>query len=226
METAAARRVSAATAGGRKPPCPTNLPGYLFTLCNHRPIFHFLTNFCMKLILFLPAAGLLFAGMVRPAPTIGTGSVQTPVSQPEEAFVKPSASMWADRTTLRRNQTLTLYFTTPHPQYLGVVDPDGNFFYVVFPEEYSTGELKPLVGSTEFVQMNTLKIKPACLKADPYRHGIWKNQPVFTKSGTYRFLLGDNLHVDDENALTIVKIKYKHKAATRRPAPNADIAAL
>lgn len=172
----------------------------------------------MKLILLLPAAGLLFSG----AMSLDKMS-HNPLVLPEKTVETPAPKMWTKNAALYKGETLKLHFNTPHPQYLGVVDPDGRFFYVVFPKENGSGKLKPYVSSERFEKMKSLKINTSSFKADPYTHGILENKPVFTKSGTYRFILGENLHVDDASAVTVLKVKYTHSA---RPLPNTDIAAL
>ncbi len=123
--------------------------------------------------------------------------------------------MWAKVTTLYKDETFRLYFATPHAPYLGIVDPEGRFFYLVFPAETAVGELTPLVESKRFVTLQSLAINTGSLKADPYTYGVYVNQPVFTQSGTYTFMLGENLHVDDPGFLDKVTVRYKH---TRRPA--------
>lgn len=180
--------------------------------------FIFQTKFCMKLILILPAAGLLFSGAMRPDKMPTKLPIQT-----QSLAVESAPAMWSDSPLLFKGEDLTLHFKTPHPQYLGVIDPDGHFFYVVFPKENSAGKLKPLLDSKLFETMKTLTISTEKFSADPYTYGVLENKPVFTKSGTYRFLLGDNLHVDDENALTILKVNYHHMV---RPRPQTAIAAI
>ncbi|MBX2890572.1 MAG: hypothetical protein KF734_06565 [Saprospiraceae bacterium] len=172
----------------------------------------------MKLIHVLPAAGLLFSAAMsldKMAPS--------PLILPEAPVAESAPKMWASSTVIYKGELLKLYFKAPNPRYLGVIDPNGRFFYVVFPKEEGAGKLKPFVSSERFETMKMLKINTATFKADPYTYGIVENRPVFTKSGTYQFLLGDNLHVDDESAITILKVKYKHSA---RPLPTNDIAAL
>jgi len=172
----------------------------------------------MKLILALPAAGLLFSGAMN----LDKMS-HSPLVLPEKPVVESAPKMWANCSALYKNELLQLHFSVPHPQFLGVIDPDGHFFYVVFPAENSVGQLKSFVDSERFESLNTLKIKTSTFKADPYTYDVLENKPVFTKSGAYRFLLGDNLHVDDENAVTVLKIKYHHHV---RPRPNTAIAAI
>jgi hypothetical protein len=160
----------------------------------------------MKLILALPAVGMLFAGMLN------TGSLRYTANEPSHPIATPSsnapAKMWVTQNTLRSGETLALHFTPPNPTYLGVVDPEGHFFYVVFPQESASGKLQPLVNSAGFAQLDHLDIVPANFKADPYTYGVLENQPVFTNTGTYRFILGENLHVDDPSAVVSVEVKY------------------
>jgi hypothetical protein len=123
--------------------------------------------------------------------------------------------MWTEQSTIFKGESLTLQFITPHDKHLGVINPDGEFFYVIFPSASSSGNLRPFMDSNDFVEKRSIKINTTTFKADPYRYGVLDNQAVFTKTGTYRFVLGDNLSVHDENRLSILKIEYKH---TPRPA--------
>jgi hypothetical protein len=162
----------------------------------------------MKLILALPAVGLLFSGL-----TFLPKTAENTVAPPPPPTQVPR--LWASTQECFKDETFDLYFTLPHSTTLGVINPDGHFFYLVFPAACTEGNLKPLVTSEAFATMQQLTICPATLKADPYEYGVMENRAVFTKSGTYRFVLGDDLHVDDESGLNIVSVRYKHK---KRPA--------
>ncbi len=169
--------------------------------------------FFMKLILLLPATALLLSATMHP-PLLPTSASGVPL---------PSArapKMWVENEQAFMGETILLRFQTPHPQFLGVVDPDGKFFYIVFPAAQSMGNLTPLVDSKAFVRLDRLEISTTQLKADPYKYGVTENQPVFTKSGAYAFILGDNLHTDDPTTMHRVKVKYKH---TARPAPRTPV---
>jgi len=134
-------------------------------------------------------------------------SVTRARSNPEK-----TPKMWASATTLYKNESFNLRFAAPNAPYLGVVDPAGHFFYLVFPSETAEGELKPLVDSKAFSTLNSLTIHTGALKADPYIYGVYENQRVFTQSGTYTFILGANLHVDDPALVQKVTIKYTNKS--------------
>ena len=132
--------------------------------------------------------------------------------EPETATFK----MWVeDRTTFYKGETIELHFRMPHAQYLGVMDPSGHFFYLVYPSEDAQGDLHPVVTSADFMQMTDFKIVTNWCFADPYTYGVSQNKPVFTQSGKYIFILGENLHVDDPNELERVEIDYLHQ---NRPA--------
>ena len=162
----------------------------------------------MKLIHVLPASGLVCLGMLAfHKPPTAPGSSRPMPSTTPETTVMP---MRATTTLVYKGENIHLEFSTPHPGYLGIIDPDGRFFYVVFPASCAVGKLQPLVDSESFGRLNSLDIRTGSLKADPYTSGIYENQPVFTKSGTYRIILGDNLSVDTEDALSIVRIRYRH----------------
>lgn len=172
----------------------------------------------MKLILVIPAVGLLCSGTLSFNKTATSNPTTVPTTVPCTKLSPPLTevkNMWSSSDPVYKGEKIALHFDTPNAMYLGVIDPDGKFFYVVFPAESAIGNLQPLVNSEKFVKMRTLEINTATLKADPYVYGVYDNQAVFTKSGTYRFVMGDNLHVDDEDEIKVVKVKYKHSA---RPA--------
>lgn len=155
----------------------------------------------MKLILCSTANGLFMWGVTM-LPFFQMS--KTVAADPSTGKV-----MWSDQSLVYKGETLTLQFTTPHEKHLGVINPDGQFFYVIFPSSSCSGNLKPLMDSKDFAETRTLQINTATFKADPYRYGVYDNQSVFTKSGTYRFVLGDNLSVHDEAALSVLKIEYR-----------------
>lgn len=164
----------------------------------------------MKTLLMLPLLGLVATGTW----TLNKNNAAPKTADPAEpTAVQTSAAtprMWTTDKELYRDETLDLHFAAPNPSFLGVINPDGKFFYVVFPEESAIGKLQPLVSSEAFVFLNTLSIPVNSFKADPYTSGIYENKPVFTKSGVYQFILGDNLHTDDPEMVFILKVKYRH----------------
>ncbi len=172
--------------------------------------FHFQIDYLMKLILVIPAAGLLFSGALSLNNVPNTNpSLRSASSDLPSAAGAPR--MWSDTDKLYKGESFHLYFASPHAAYLGVIDPDGHFFYVVFPAGQSSGQLKPFVTSEQFATVDELLIQTTSFKADPYTDGVLENKRVFTKSGVYRFLLGDNLHTDDAQSIDVVKVRYRHK---------------
>ncbi len=169
----------------------------------------------MKVIiaLSLPLAVLFIAAPWKTKLPSSDVSVSTPSPAPP-APLEQTLKIWTDVTTVYQNESFALHFTTPNAPYLGVVDPKGRFFYLVFPKETAEGNLTPLVDSERFIHISRLQINTARLKADPYTYGVYENQPVFTCSGTYTFILGENLHVDDPSLLSSAQVKYIHRPRT------------
>ncbi len=161
----------------------------------------------MKLILAVPAVGLLFTGALS-WNRLSQPSATAPSLSAPETVALTAPKMWAQTAPVYKGEKFDLSFETPHPVYLGAIDPDGKFFYVIFPAEPGQGKLKPLMDGMQFARQSSLTINTVTLKADPYIYGVLENQPVFTKSGTYRFILGDMLHTDDESTVCIVKVVY------------------
>ena len=176
----------------------------------------------MKLILAVPAVGLLFSGAIgmnqlsqNHSNTISTASPETPT------VVTSAPKMWAQTAPIHKGEKFDLSFETPHAAYLGVIDPSGKFYYVIFPAADGQGSLKPLVDGMLFVNQQSITINTATLKADPYTYGVTENQPVFTKSGTYRFILGETLHTDDEATVSIVRVVYNDWKRPSAPSTSA-----
>lgn len=138
-----------------------------------------------------------------------------PNALPSAGLAAKTPKMWTNTATLYKGEALVLEFAAPNAPFLGVIDPSGHFFYVVFPREMTAGKLTPLVDSERFASMPVLKIDTRQFKADPYTYGVDQNQAVFTQTGTYTFILGENLHVDDPDFVDKVTVHYTH---ARRPA--------
>ncbi len=147
----------------------------------------------------------------------------TPVSPSPEvpALTASAPKMWAQTAPVHKGEKFDLSFETPHAAYLGVIDPSGKFFYVIFPAQEAQGKLKPLMDGMQFAGQQSITINTATLTADPYTYGVTENQPVFTKSGTYRFILGETLHTDDEASVSIVRVVYNDWKRPSAPASPA-----
>lgn len=168
----------------------------------------------------IPALTLFVAGawnMHRSQEPTATSRTDVPSVELSASAESKTSKMWAENATLYKGETIELHFAAPNAPYLGVVDPQGHFFYVVYPRETAVGKLKPLVESKRFVLSRT-KINTGTLKADPYTYGVYTNQPDLPNPAPTPFILGENLHVDDPDFLEKVTIQYVH---SRRPSKGA-----
>jgi hypothetical protein len=141
------------------------------------------------------------------SPTVTISNLPLP-TQSDISANRHTSRMWTCNSTLYKNEVLVLHFAPPNPLFLGIIDPSGHFFYIVFPREHAVGELTPFIESVCFAHAKTLVINTGTLHADPYTYDVYTNQPVFTKSGTYTFIMGDNLHVDNPNLLEKLIVRY------------------
>lgn len=131
--------------------------------------------------------------------------------------------IWVCSTTFYANETLILHFKPPNAPFLGVIDPQGHFFYLVFPAESAVGSLKPFVGSACFENLRALELNTESLQADPYTYGVYANQYVFTVSGAYTFIMGENLHVDNPGLLSKVVVNYIHRPRKHQSQTNIAV---
>ena len=165
---------------------------------------------CMKFIINIAIFTVLFISSFNVPLVPYFTSYSTPIDRVVDTLPTANAAkISVNRTIFYEGDTIVLHFSVPNDPYLGVIDPDGHFFYIVFPNDGSTGNLKPYVDSQRFVTMKTMDIRTASFEADPYIYEVDKNRPVFTKSGDYTFIMGQNLHVDDPKLLHNVSIHYK-----------------
>jgi hypothetical protein len=158
----------------------------------------------MKLALLFIVSVLLLSASRRPYCA----------SEPNQTVSGISTSMpkmSVENSQIYLGESILLKFRMPHPKFLGIIGPDGKFFYIVFPESESMGKLTPLIDSKVFTHLDQLEISTSDFKADPYTYGVLENQAVFTKTGAYIFMLGDDLLVDDPSAICRVKVMYKHR---------------
>ncbi len=165
----------------------------------------------MKTLFLTGVCGLALAG------SLGKFPLNNPVLPPISAQTDlASPNLWTYSDTLYQGDALDLYFNTPHGACMGVVNPSGQFFYVIYPRTSAVGKLAPLMDAGAFTGCARLRVSTLKLKADPYTYGVYENQPVFTQSGRYRILIGDNLHIDDPALLQTLDVQYIHKPKPKK----------
>jgi hypothetical protein len=94
-----------------------------------------------------------------------------------------------------RRDTIRLRMETPHGGYLGVVQPDGTIFFLIYPQLGDTTRKYSLVPSETFEGMSTFQFR-GDVKAQPRVYGRDTLEPVFRAPGKYVLQLGDNLEGD------------------------------
>jgi hypothetical protein len=108
---------------------------------------------------------------------------------------------------LNKGDTLILSFPIPHGGDLGITDPSGTFYFLVYAA--SDQQSPSLIDWNQFKQTKQLKIITDETKAKPWIDSIKTNQLIFTKSGVYEIQLSENLETDDGTAIEAKNVYYK-----------------
>lgn len=123
-------------------------------------------------------------------------------------------NLWVEKKAYYPNDTIRLNFSTKHPDELGLMDPDGNFYYLVYgPQVKTITNGQPIMTVAQFRPITFLEIIPSNTKANPHNVEFSGNINPFTKSGEYIFLLSQNLSTDAIGPAESVTIQYIHQQA-------------
>jgi hypothetical protein len=132
---------------------------------------------------------------------IDSARITTPVivaqEQPRiDTTHSPLEALTCTPKTLHSGDTITLRMRTPHGGYLAVVQPDGTFYFIVYPQLGDPTRRFSKIPSDTFKKMPLLLL-PSDLRAAPRVYGRdTLLEPVFSKVGSYQIHLGENLESD------------------------------
>ena len=97
------------------------------------------------------------------------------------------------------NGLLKLAMRVPHARYLGVREPGGDLFFVIYPMP-EPGR-PPLMPSEEFRLRRTLELPVSALHGARWVAGHDKLERVFVRGGRYTILLSENLEAEETPVL-------------------------
>jgi hypothetical protein len=109
---------------------------------------------------------------------------------------------------LSPGDTVSLRMSIPHGDYLRITTPSGNVHFVVYPQFGQPSRRFSLVPSDSFRNLATIRL-PADLRAKGYatsRDTIL--QTVFSKTGKYELLIGENLESDRSEDLRTCSVTF------------------
>jgi hypothetical protein len=90
-----------------------------------------------------------------------------------------------------RRDTITMKMEVPHGEYLVVIQPNGTWFYLVYPHDVD-GPDYSLVPSETFKEMPTIRFR-ADVKGKPWVYGRDTLETVFQEPGKYILETGANI---------------------------------
>ncbi|RMG35454.1 MAG: hypothetical protein D6732_09285 [Methanobacteriota archaeon] len=113
--------------------------------------------------------------------------------------------------TVYKGDTISIEMSIPHGGYLGIITPNGDFFFVCWSQRDKNSPLQPLIQSEEFVNVEKIELITDKTLATPWIYGAKSNELIFTNTGEYRILMGENLETDSDVAYQECKIFYFDK---------------
>lgn len=135
---------------------------------------------------------------VSSTPTVPTADAASSVIQP----------ISCTPTTFGSGDTLTLRMGTPHGNQLSIHSPDRTTYSVVYPTLGKPRRNYSLISSEEFRKIGTFPV-PADVRAIPQVYGRDTIlEPVFTKTGKYLIVMGENLASDYSNRSTYCTVAF------------------
>jgi hypothetical protein len=100
--------------------------------------------------------------------------------------------------------------TLPHGGEFGVWNPKGEFQFISF-KKVSANEPAPPIEPDVFRTTTELKLATATAKGSPVRDGFEKPELIFTRPGTYRFIVAENLETDNPPGLLKCTVRYRER---------------
>jgi len=140
-------------------------------------------------------------------------TTETGIPEPQFITDPTEKAILSIQDTLFLGDTLKIQFKTPHTKDLAIVDPDDNFFFVVYSQNDTL--MPSLADWDKFETMNEISIVTDKTKVNPWNAKFHSNQIVFTKTGKYEVLLSENLETDNGTPVEKEIVYYYHRPRTK-----------
>ena len=85
--------------------------------------------------------------------------------------------------------TLVLRFGAGHPDELGILGPDGTWFFLVYRDDGIHPGLRPLVSKSVFARQQELTLRTATAEGSPWVDRRNRNERILVKPGRYRVVV-------------------------------------
>ena len=139
--------------------------------------------------------------------TVATATPSAPLPvQVDDSSAPRTLTCTPDK--LGPGDTVTLTMSIPHGEYLRITTPTGNVHFVIYPQFGQQSRRFSLVPSDSFRNLATIRL-PADLRAKGYatsRDTVL--QTVFSKTGKYELLIGENLESDRSEDLRTCAVTF------------------
>ena len=109
-------------------------------------------------------------------------------------------------------EMLNIQMPIPHGRELGVWTADDRFLFIAYDSDEPVNPVPAPVAAASFVSMTSLELPVSAATGVElsYSHGKAGPETIFTKFGTYRFIVSDNLETEDDLHKNIrCEVRYK-----------------
>ena len=89
-----------------------------------------------------------------------------------------------------------------------VIGPSGQYFFLTFIPSSDTDPIKPVLPYMVFSTVNSLDFKLGSMKGWVQENGDTKLAPIFTRSGSYKFVISRDLERDDPEFLGWCRVEF------------------
>jgi len=151
--------------------------------------------------------------IIRSCPLVILALVMTLSFKPVVAQRRSTPRMHCTPSVIEERNTLTLQMPTSHGGELGVWTPRHRFLFIAYEFDSQANPIQPPIPSAEFLKVRSIALSPLSAKGVDLSERT-PQEPLFTASGTYRFIVSDNLETeDDAHQNLICDVRYRPKQA-------------
>lgn len=118
--------------------------------------------------------------------------------EPKKALPPPASealSCLPDTATAK--DKITIKLPTPHSGDFAVITPSGDYLFISFNQPDKASLIQPVIPAETFQRLPELVLDVATATGVPWIQDAPAIQPMFTKSGDYKFVLSKALETED-----------------------------
>jgi hypothetical protein len=102
-----------------------------------------------------------------------------------------------DPLNAKKTDKISLGFPVPHGDNLAIINPAGTYFFIAFDQPDAGSPVQPIISGPDFSRMSNLDLDVANARGINWSRKNATKEPIFTRSGSYKVLVGASLETED-----------------------------